>query len=159
MPTHLVGIIILTLALGGNIAVLLLVPDAWVRLSLGLLTLAVVVWAASRLGMIDLMHQLPADRVGKRRYLRLRSQVQHLLDGIRRLNWMAVDAERGFRSRDKASEEMDRIEGRLKEMIEEIRSTAGQMSPETEPAPDAEEAEDHRKARVDAGSRDEVRST
>lgn len=131
--------IILVAALIANGAVLYFVTDPATRLSLGLLLLALVVWAASKVGVVDMVTQLPAERVHKRRFTRLRSQVQQLLDEIRRLNWMAVDAERGFRSRETALGEMDRIEGRLKDLIEEIRSTAGQMSPESESPPRSEE--------------------
>lgn len=131
--------LILVAALIANGAVLYFGTDPAARLSLGLLLLALVVWAASKLGVVDLVTQLPAERVHKRRFTRLRSQVQQLLDEIRRLNWMAVDAERGFRSRETALGEMDRIEGRLKDLIEEIRSTAGQMSTETESPPGSEE--------------------
>ncbi len=133
--------LILVAALIANGAVLYFGTDPAARLSLGLLLLALVVWAASKLGVVDLVTQLPAERVHKRRFTRLRSQVQQLLDEIRRLNWMAVDAERGFRSRETALGEMDQIEGRLKDLIEEIRSTAGQMSPETESSPGSEEGQ------------------
>ncbi len=133
--------LILVAALIANGAVLYFGTDPAARLSLGLLLLALVVWAASKLGVVDLVTQLPAERVHKRRFTLLRSQVQQLLDEIRRLNWMAVDAERGFRSRETALGEMDQIEGRLKDLIEEIRSTAGQMSPETESPPGNEEGQ------------------
>ncbi len=133
--------LILVAALIANGAVLYFGTDPAARLSLGLLLLALVVWAASKLGVVDLVTQLPAERVHKRRFTLLRSQVQQLLDEIRRLNWMAVDAERGFRSRETALGEMDQIEGRLKDLIEEIRSTAGQMSPETESPPGSEEGQ------------------
>lgn len=83
--------------------------------------------------------QTPAERVRKRRFTRLRSQVQQLLDEIRRLNWMAVDAERGFRDPEQAAEEMDKIEDRLNKLIAEIRSTAGQLSPETQPSSGGED--------------------
>lgn len=113
-------------------AVLYFVHDAAARLSIGLLLIAPIVWLASRLGLSDLITQSPSARVHKRRFVRLRGQVQLLLDEIRRLNWMAVDAERGFRNREKALREMDMIEQRLKELIQEIRSTAGQMAAESE---------------------------
>ncbi len=64
--------------------------------------------------------------------MRLRSQVQQLLAEIRRLNWMAVDAERGFRSRKQATQEMDLIEERLKQLIAEVRGLAGQTSENSE---------------------------
>lgn len=123
---------ILLIALAAVVAVLLAVEEPVARLALGLLLLAPIVWASARLGVVELVTQSPAERVHKRRFVRLRSQVQQLLDEIRRLNWMAVDAERGFRSREKALSEMDRIEERLKELIAEIRSTAGQISPTDE---------------------------
>jgi hypothetical protein len=132
MPRRIqVEFIVLLLAVAGNGVVLYFVQDPAARLSLGLLALALIVWMSGRLGVGDLVAQ-PADKVHKRRFVRLRGQVQQLLDEIRRLNWMAVDAERGFRSREKALREMDSIEGRLKELIEEIRSTAGQMSASSE---------------------------
>lgn len=43
-----------------------------------------------------------------------------------------MDTERGCCGREDALEEMDRIEVRRKELIEEIRSVAGQMSHEEE---------------------------
>lgn len=123
---------ILFIALAAVVAVLLAVEEPMARLALGLLLLAPIVWASARLGVVELVTQSPAERVHKRRFVRLRSQVQQLLDEIRRLNWMAVDAERGFRSREKALREMDRIEERLKDLIAEIRTTAGQISPSDE---------------------------
>jgi hypothetical protein len=99
-----------------------------------------IVWASARVGVVELVTQSPAERVQKRRFTRLRAQVQQLLDEIRRLNWMAVDAERGFRSREKALQEMDMIEERLKNLIQEIRSTAGQMELDVEEEEEGEPA-------------------
>jgi hypothetical protein len=113
-------------------AVLYYLEDPAARLSIGILLLAPMIWLSSRLGLADLASQSPSARIHKRRFTRLRGQVQQLLDEIRRLNWMAVDAERGFRSQDQALREMDLIEDRLKGLIQEIRSTAGQMAAEAE---------------------------
>jgi hypothetical protein len=123
-------VVVLVASLLADAAVLYFAEEPAARLSLGLLLLAPIVWSSARLGVVELVTQSPADKVHKRRFVQLRSQVGQLLDEIRRLNWMAVDAERGFRSREAALQEMDRIEGRLKELIEEIRVTAGQMSAE-----------------------------
>ncbi|UCF20076.1 MAG: hypothetical protein JSU87_01305 [Gemmatimonadota bacterium] len=125
-------LIVLIAALLADVVVLLYVRDSGARVSLGLLLVALIVWASARVGVVELVTQSPAERVQKRRFTRLRSQVQQLLDEIRRLNWMAVDAERGFRSREKALQEMDMIEERLKNLIQEIRSTAGHMELEGE---------------------------
>jgi hypothetical protein len=123
--------IILIVAVIGNLAVLYFVEEPMARLSLGFLLLAIIVWSSSRLGLVEMVTQSPAERVRKRRFTLLRAQVQQLLDEIRRMNWMAVDADRGFRSREQALREMDQIESRLKGLIAEIRNTAGQLSPET----------------------------
>ena len=63
----------------------------------------------------------------------LRSQVVVLLEHVRRLNWIAVDAERGFRDRDDAMREMDEIEAEIRGMISEVREAAGRANsaPET----------------------------
>lgn len=125
-------VVVLVFSLLADAAVLYFAEEPAARLSLGLLLLAPIVWSSARLGVVELVTQSPADKVHKRRFVQLRSQVGQLLDEIRRLNWMAVDAERGFRSREAALQEMDRIEGRLKDLIQEIRVTAGQMSAEQE---------------------------
>jgi hypothetical protein len=127
-------VIVLIAALLANAAVLWFGDEPSLRLSLGLLLLAPIIWASARLGVVELVSQAPSDKVHKRRFVQLRSQVQQLLEEIRRLNWMAVDAERGFRSREAAMREMDNIESRLKELIEEIRGTAGQITAEEEQA-------------------------
>jgi hypothetical protein len=134
-------VVVLIASLLADMAVLFFTEEPAARLSLGLLLLAPIVWSSARLGVVELVTQSPSDKVHKRRFVQLRSQVGQLLDEIRRLNWMAVDAERGFRSREAALEEMDRIEGRLKELIQDIRVTAGQMSAEQEKTAVAESGE------------------
>lgn len=119
---------LLVTAAVGEGCTLYFVEDPLARLSLGLLLLVPIVWSAARVGVVDLVAQSPVERAQKRRFTLLRSQVQQLLDEIRRLNWLAVDAERGFRSSEAARREMDAIEARLAELIRQIRSTAGQMS-------------------------------
>lgn len=125
-------ILVLIAALVGEGVVLYFVDSPTTRLGLGLALLAPIVWTSSRIGLLELITHTAAERVYKRRFMRLRAQVQQLLDEIRRLNWMAVDAARGFRDRDQALQEMDIIEKRLTDLIQRIRSTAGQMSAESE---------------------------
>ncbi len=125
-------VVVLVAALVGEAAVLYYVETPLTRLSSGLFLLAPVVWASSRLGILELFTHTRAERVYRRRFVRLRAQVQQLLDEVRRLNWMAVDAERGFRNRNQALQEMDTIEQRLRELIQQIRAAAGQISAESE---------------------------
>ncbi len=143
--------IILAVALIANILVLLLVGDPAARLALGLLLLAPIVWASARLGVVELLTESQPDRVHKRRFTQLRNQVQQLLDEIRRMNWMAVDAERGFRSRETAIKEMDAIEVRLREIIQHIRTTAGQMTPEGKGASPVSQSQDGQEAQAEGG--------
>ena len=68
--------------------------------------------------------------IRQRQFSDMRSHVVLLLDEVRRLNWMAVDEDRGFRDQDQATEEMDAIEKRLRTPVGEIRRTAGRVSVE-----------------------------
>ena len=135
MPTRTtLELIVLVAALIGEALVLYFAADPLLRLIVGLLLLAIIVWASSRIGIVDILSQSPTETIHKRRFGLLRAQVQQLLAEIRRLNWIAVDVERGFRTRDRALREMDTIEERLRGLIAEIRSTAGQMSDDSEVA-------------------------
>ncbi|GMR12689.1 MAG: hypothetical protein BMS9Abin29_0881 [Gemmatimonadota bacterium] len=108
-------------------AVLYFVDDSMVRAVVGVLLIFPIVWIVTRSSTAKPISE-PPDSDKKRHFTGLRAQVVQLLDEIRRLNWMAVDAERGFRDHDQAMREMDGIESRLKEIISEIRSTAGQST-------------------------------
>ena len=102
------------------------------RLIVGLLLVPVLLWTGIRLeSMVMLTHR---DRWTTRgRVFRdLRSQVVLLLEQVRRLNWVAVDAERGFRDRDEAMREMDAIENEIRDMITNVRKAAGRPSSEAE---------------------------
>ena len=116
-------------------AVIYFVDEPMTRAVVGVLFIFPIVWIVARTNTVGITSDIPdiRDSAKKRRFKGLRSRVAQLLDEIRRLNWMAVDAERGFRNRDEAMREMDRIEHRLKEIISEIRSTAGQSEAEPEP--------------------------
>ena len=98
--------------------------DPPVRLGVGLLLLAVIIWFAGRLGVVEFLLR---SLSGRRRFMRLRRTVQTMIAEVRRLNWIAVDVERGYRSRDAAAQEMDASEQRLLKLVREIRSTAGQL--------------------------------
>jgi hypothetical protein len=112
-------------------AVLYLVDDPMVRAVAGVLLIFPILWIVGRTKTVETISEFP-DLDKKRHFKGLRARVAQLLDEIRRLNWMAVDADRGFRDRDQAMREMDRIERRLKEIISEIRSAAGQSEEEPE---------------------------
>ncbi len=127
-----VRLIVLFAAFLVESSVLYFVDNPMVRTVVGLILIVPIVWIVARTNTIVTIPDIP-DADKKRHFKGLRAQVVQLLDEIRRLNWMAVDAERGFRDREQAMSEMDRIESRLKEIISEIRSTAGQSAADPEP--------------------------
>jgi hypothetical protein len=135
MPTRTtLELIVLLAAILGEAFILYFGVDPLLRLIVGLLLLALIVWVSARIGVADILIQSPPDTIHKRRFGLLRAQVQQLLAEIRRLNWIAVDVERGFRTRDRALSEMDAIEERLRSLIAEIRGTAGRTSDESDVA-------------------------
>ncbi len=124
--------VILAVAFSAEAAVLYFGTDRALRLGVGLLMLGPILLAASRLGVVEHAVELLNQRVGVRQFGRLRALVRQLLWEIRRLNWTAVDAERGSRDREELIKEMNATEDRLKELIGQIRSAAGQETSEGE---------------------------
>ena len=119
-------------------AVLYLPSSPTLRLLFGLLLLPVILRAGSRLEVMEVLANHPRWVARGRRFRELRSQVVVLLEHVRRLNWIAVDAEHGFRDRDEARREMDAIEKQLREMITEVRQAAGRPADEPDTSPAAE---------------------
>ncbi len=115
-------------------AVLYTYDDPGERLVLGLVLLGVIAWMISRTRVVEAIGDLPIA-LRRRQFLGMRSQVMQLLDEIRRLNWMALDRDRGVRGRDEATREMDAIETRLQDLVGEIRRVAGEVSSEPEALP------------------------
>ncbi len=126
-------------ALLGEAAVLYFVDNATLRLYAGLALFILIGWMFAKTPVSEVISNLP-EQLKRRRYPRMRKQVQLLLEEVRRLNWMAVDGHRGFRNRDEALTEMDAIEDRMRDIVGEIRREAGVASdePDQEPAPQDE---------------------
>ena len=116
----------------GEALILFFGTDPVFRLRAGMLLLGVISWplfyAARRFPAGD---ALIAERP-RRRFSRLRRWTRELLREISRLNWTVVDVDRGFRNREAAKVEIDAIETRLYEIIEEIKDAAGHPDPEPE---------------------------
>lgn len=115
----------------GEALILFLGTDPVFRLRVGMPLLALIAWpvlyAARRFPAGDaVLGERP-----RRRFSRLRRWTRELLREISRLNWTVVDVDRGFRNREAAKVEIDAIESRLYEIIEEIKDAAGH--PDLEP--------------------------
>jgi hypothetical protein len=138
MRSKLFYISVLATAFFLDAVVIFVFTDAVLRVTLGLLFLLSIIWAADALGIADMISDLPRTKVRHRQYGALRSNVRVLLDVVRRMNWLAVDLERGIRSEDEVEEELDKAYTRMKGIVEEIRGVAGRAStdPEVSAQPD-----------------------
>ena len=97
------------------------------RLALGLALLLPITWMVARTRVVEAIGDVPIA-IRRRQFGDMRSHMVLLLDEVRRLNWMAVDEDRGFRDQDQATEEIDAIEKCLHTLVGEIRRTAGRAS-------------------------------
>jgi len=114
--------------------VIYFLDDRSLRLYIGLALLLPISWMFARTQVAEVISDPPVS-LRRRQYSKMRAQVMLLLAEIRRLNWLAVDADRGFRNRDEAMREMDGIERRLRDLITEVRRAAGRASEELQTAP------------------------
>lgn len=108
-------------------AVLYFIEDPRQRLAMGLVLLLPIVWMIARTRVLEAISDLPTV-IRRRQYSEMRTHVVLFMDEVRRLNWMAVDGYRGFRSQDEAAKAMDAIEERLQQLVGEIRRTAGRAA-------------------------------
>jgi hypothetical protein len=84
-----------------------------------------------------LFEQLHSQQHGldRRKYGRLRSTTEDLLDFIRQMNRVAVEGREGKLSPRHTQAELDRLAAKLRDIVEEIRKTAGVPTPLAEPRP------------------------
>jgi len=103
--------------------------SGWLPGVLGLLLLPVIIWAADALGLPQRIRDVPVTPSHpRRRFILLRSKVGLLLDIVKRVNWLAVDMDRGIRTAGEVEEELDKAVERMKGLVDEIRHAAGQVS-------------------------------
>ena len=102
------------------------------RVVVGLLLVPVMLWTGIQLEAMAMVTSRDRWESRGRVFRELRSQVVLLLEQVRRLNWIAVDAQRGFRDQDGAMAEMDIIEDEIREIITDVRRAAGRANAEPE---------------------------
>jgi len=127
-----VYLVVLMAAVLADSAVLYFPIDQAPRVIIGLLLVPVMLWTGIRLEAMAMLETHGRWASRGRVFRELRSQVVMLLEHVRRLNWIAVDAERGFRDRDDAMREMDVIEDEIRAMISDVRRAAGKPTSEPE---------------------------
>ncbi len=132
MESKLLNAVLLAIVVVLDAVILFYLVNPWLRITLGLLLLLPIVLMASHLGVLG---GLPPSHVRDRRFKSLRSSVMALLEEVKRLNWLTVDRDRGFRDRETVLAEIQGTEDRLEELLRKIRETAGQSDedPNTPP--------------------------
>jgi hypothetical protein len=82
-----------------------------------------------------LLEQLRTHREGldRRKYGRLRSTTERLLDNVRQMNKIAIDGREGRLSPRHAHAELDRLAAIMRDVIDDIRKAAGVPTPTEEP--------------------------
>lgn len=128
MRSKLLNAFLLAIGLVLDAAIIFFLVDPWLRLTLGLLLLMPIVWLASHLGVAELLGNLPTVKVRDRRFPALRRNVEALLDEVKRLNWLVVDLDRGFRDRGTVEAEVKVSEQQMEKLLVKIRKTAGQTA-------------------------------
>ena len=125
-----------TVVIGATVAlgfIVYFVDAQHVRAGFAWLMVIPIVLGGARLGVAeDAMRRRNPTR-DARRFLPLRGHVDDLLEQIRRINGIAVDARCGIRVQAEASEMMDSIEERLMALVGEIRTAAGVEGPRDTP--------------------------
>ncbi|UCF20078.1 MAG: hypothetical protein JSU87_01315 [Gemmatimonadota bacterium] len=78
-----------------------------------------------------LLDQLRSQQQGldRRKYGRLRSSTDRLLDHVRRMNRIAIDGREGRMAPRHAQAELDRLAGLMKDAIDDVRKSAGVPTP------------------------------
>lgn len=119
------------------------IPDdkIFLRVIIALAILGVTLyWSRPRQEPIienPLFEQLHSQQHGldRRKYGRLRSTTEDLLEFIRQMNQVAVEGREGKLSPRHTQAELDRLAAKLRDIIEEVRKTAGVPTPLAEPGP------------------------
>lgn len=105
-------------------AALALPLTSTLRFAVGAVALGPLMWIPSRLSQRASEGQENAQ-ARARRFLRLRSATDVMLDEVRRLNGLTVDAHRGVRDPEETEREVAAIEARLHGLVDALRDAAG----------------------------------
>lgn len=88
------------------------------------------------------LEQLHSQQYGldRRKYGHLRASTDNLLDHVRQMNRIAVEGREGKLAPRHAQAELDRIAAKMRDLVDDIRKTAGVPTPEGSAVPRAAQA-------------------
>ena len=129
-------------AFGGLLLVLaiLAIPDRLVSAPVAAFILGLTFYMAHQKQETEvenpLLDELRAKKTGldRRKYGRLRSSTDRLLDNVRTMNRIAIDGREGKLSPRHAHAELDRLAAKMGDLIDDIRKSAGIPTPPEEPS-------------------------
>lgn len=133
MESKLLNAVLLAFVVVLDAALLFYLGNPWPRLALGLLLLLPLVGLASHLGIL---FGGPASQLRVRRFKLLRSNVGQLLEAVKRLNWLTVDRDRGFRDRETVLAEIQGCEERMEELLRKVWDAAGSLDENLDTPPE-----------------------
>jgi len=136
MPSKSLNVLLLIVMLAMDGLILFTLSTPWMRLSLGLALLVPIVMVSSQLGLAETFARMVAIPLRPRRFPALRAKTVALVEEIKRLNWLVVDMDRGFRDPEVVTSEIKASERRLESLLGEVQGAAGQSTTNTDGAGD-----------------------
>ncbi len=100
--------------------------------SVGVLALTfylIQVREANNIADLSMLSESDVGGLDRRKYGRLRDTTNQLLENVRRMNQIGVDARAGKITQRHANTELDRIAATLRDLVQEIRKSAGIPTP------------------------------
>jgi hypothetical protein len=125
MRSKTLNLVLLVVVVLLDAGVLFFWPLPWVRLIFGLVLLGLVIYLASFLDLAGLVGHRPRAEPGRPPFSLLRNSTKDHLAEVRRLNWLVVDLDRGFRDPDTVQAAIESSEQNLQGILRRIRSNAG----------------------------------
>ncbi len=115
----------------------LALADLFLRaMASAIIMLAAVFWSQSRPEpdvenpLLDQLHDVKQHGLDRRKYGHLRSSTNNLLDHVRQMNRIAVEGREGKLAPRHAQAELDRLASKMRDVVDDIRKTAGVPTPD-----------------------------
>ncbi len=90
---------------------------------------------ANNMADLSMLSESDVGGLDRRKYGRLRDTTNQLLENVRRMNQIGVDARAGKITQRHANVELDRLAATLRDLVQEIRKSAGIPTPVVERRP------------------------
>jgi len=83
--------------------------------------------------LFEHLHASHGEGLDRRKYGRLRTHTDRLLEHVRQMNRLAVEGREGKIAPRHAQAELDRLSEMMKDLVDEVRKTAGVPTPQGDP--------------------------